>query len=98
MQVRANVTGRFYAKVFSPFVKGNSLAFHSSEADLRRCTNTALKNGWYRGLAIFDAAGRAYTVKDARFARKTGEKLFRRFLAPALVEVDLEFSAHESLG
>jgi hypothetical protein len=79
-------------------IKGGTFEFHDSDVSLRRCTKTALKNGWYRGLTILDAAGVLHTVRDARFVRNTGQKTYPGLFASKWIEVEPEISGERQLA
>src|SRR5262249_51495290 len=79
-------------------IRESVFEFHASDARLRRCTKTALKNGWYRGLRILDAGGILHTVKDARFLRNTGQKTYPGLFASKWIEIDLEISDERKWG
>jgi hypothetical protein len=79
-------------------LKGRSLDLIATENKLRRCTKAALKDGWYKNLEILDGDGVLHTVKEARYARDTGQRLFRGLLAPKLIEVELEMADERGLS
>ena len=77
--------------------KGETVELYDSDASLRRCTKTALKKGWYRGLRILDAAGVLHTVRDATFVRNTGQKTYPGLFASKWIECDPDISSEHLL-
>jgi len=79
-------------------IRGDTLEFYRSDSEVRKCTEVALKKGWFNGLRILDAGGVLYTVKAARFLRKTAQKVHPGWFAAKWIEVELEMSGDRRLS